>query len=202
MRRSRKWRDNFAQACVALYERPLGTTRHGVRPDPRRVEVDRPEMPASCYWESLRVGDGSGARTVAFPAVSVAIYGWPMDDAARIRWRRQGRRRDRTRTAGSSSSTRARTRRSPRRSTDQDRGPFTHPVRVPCPTAPNALIHEVTLVTPTLMGLSDAGKGIGRHGPQRTRRTSRAVSATCSSVRCSPDSRSQSSIRSMVRRRW
>lgn len=34
------------------------------------------------------------------------------------------------------------------------------------------------------------------------RRTSSAVSATCSSVRCSPDSRSQSSIRSMLRRRW
>ena len=27
---------------------------------------------------------GLGARTVAFPAVSTGIYGWPMDDGARI----------------------------------------------------------------------------------------------------------------------
>jgi O-acetyl-ADP-ribose deacetylase (regulator of RNase III) len=39
---------------------------------------------ASCYRESLRVADELGARTVAFPAVSAGIYGWPMDDAARI----------------------------------------------------------------------------------------------------------------------
>jgi O-acetyl-ADP-ribose deacetylase (regulator of RNase III) len=37
----------------------------------------------SCYTESLRVADGLGARTVAFPAVSAGIYGWPLDDAAR-----------------------------------------------------------------------------------------------------------------------
>ncbi|MCP3426657.1 O-acetyl-ADP-ribose deacetylase [Rothia sp. AR01] len=39
---------------------------------------------ASCYRESLRVAAEVGARTVAFPAVSAGIYGWPMDDAARI----------------------------------------------------------------------------------------------------------------------
>lgn len=27
---------------------------------------------------------GLGARTLAFPAVSAGVYGWPMDDAARI----------------------------------------------------------------------------------------------------------------------
>ena len=45
---------------------------------------DRSELLASCYRESLRVADELGARTVAFPAVSAGIYGWPMDDAARI----------------------------------------------------------------------------------------------------------------------
>jgi O-acetyl-ADP-ribose deacetylase len=30
------------------------------------------------------VADELGARTVAFPAVSAGIYGWPIDDAARI----------------------------------------------------------------------------------------------------------------------
>ena len=48
------------------------------------TEEDRSELLASCYRESLRVADELGARTVAFPAVSAGIYGWPMDDAARI----------------------------------------------------------------------------------------------------------------------
>lgn len=45
---------------------------------------DRSELLASCYRESLRVADELGARTVAFPAVSAGIYGWPIGDAARI----------------------------------------------------------------------------------------------------------------------
>lgn len=45
---------------------------------------DRSDQLASCYRESLRVADELGARTVAFPAVSAGIYGWPLDDAARI----------------------------------------------------------------------------------------------------------------------
>ncbi|MGW6566289.1 O-acetyl-ADP-ribose deacetylase [Streptomyces sp. NPDC054975] len=47
-------------------------------------EEDRSEQLASCYRESLRVADELGARTVAFPAISTGIYGWPMDDGARI----------------------------------------------------------------------------------------------------------------------
>ncbi|MFF5211636.1 O-acetyl-ADP-ribose deacetylase [Streptosporangium sp. NPDC000396] len=45
---------------------------------------DRSELLASCYRESLRVADELGARSVAFPAISTGIYGWPMDDGARI----------------------------------------------------------------------------------------------------------------------
>jgi len=37
----------------------------------------------SCYTESLRVADGLGAHSVAFPAISAGVYGWPLDDAAR-----------------------------------------------------------------------------------------------------------------------
>ncbi|MFF9909912.1 O-acetyl-ADP-ribose deacetylase [Streptomyces sp. NPDC013457] len=47
-------------------------------------EEDRSGQLASCYRESLRVADELGARTVAFPAISTGIYGWPMDDGARI----------------------------------------------------------------------------------------------------------------------
>ncbi|MEV5561019.1 O-acetyl-ADP-ribose deacetylase [Nonomuraea wenchangensis] len=45
---------------------------------------DRSHLLASCYRESLRVADELEAVTVAFPAISTGIYGWPMDDAARI----------------------------------------------------------------------------------------------------------------------
>ncbi|MEU6310816.1 O-acetyl-ADP-ribose deacetylase [Streptomyces sp. NPDC047014] len=47
-------------------------------------EEDRSELLASCYRESLRVADELGARTVAFPAISTGVYGWPMEDGARI----------------------------------------------------------------------------------------------------------------------
>ncbi|MFI6899679.1 O-acetyl-ADP-ribose deacetylase [Nonomuraea sp. NPDC050394] len=45
---------------------------------------DRSALLASCHRESLRVADELGARTVAFPAISTGIYGWPMADAAGI----------------------------------------------------------------------------------------------------------------------
>jgi len=45
---------------------------------------DRSAQLASCYRECLRVADGLGARTVAFPAISAGAYGWPIEDAARI----------------------------------------------------------------------------------------------------------------------
>ncbi len=44
---------------------------------------DRASLLRSCYVESLRVADSLGARSVAFPAVSTGVYGWPADDGAR-----------------------------------------------------------------------------------------------------------------------
>lgn len=49
-----------------------------------RPGEDRSDLLASCHRESLRVADGLGAATVAFPAISTGVYGWPLDDAARI----------------------------------------------------------------------------------------------------------------------
>lgn len=46
--------------------------------------IDRSDVLASCYTESLRVAGELGAETVAFPAISAGVYGWPLDDAARI----------------------------------------------------------------------------------------------------------------------
>ncbi|MCG7202600.1 MULTISPECIES: O-acetyl-ADP-ribose deacetylase [Streptomyces] len=56
---------------------------HTVGPVHAKTE-DRSELLASCYRESLRRADELGARTVAFPAISTGVYGWPMDDGARI----------------------------------------------------------------------------------------------------------------------
>ena len=49
-----------------------------------RPNENRSHLLASCYREALRVADEIGARTVAFPAVSAGIYGWPMASAADI----------------------------------------------------------------------------------------------------------------------
>ena len=45
------------------------------------ADDDRSAQLASCYRESLRVADELGARTVAFPAISTGIYGWPIETA-------------------------------------------------------------------------------------------------------------------------
>ncbi|WP_026923608.1 O-acetyl-ADP-ribose deacetylase [Glycomyces arizonensis] len=45
---------------------------------------DRSELLASSYRESLAVADNLGADSIAFPAVSAGVYGWPAVSAARI----------------------------------------------------------------------------------------------------------------------
>jgi O-acetyl-ADP-ribose deacetylase len=59
---------------------------HVVGPVHSRTE-DRTELLASCYREALRVADELGARSLAFPAVSAGIYGWPIDHAADVAMR-------------------------------------------------------------------------------------------------------------------
>ena len=45
---------------------------------------DRTELLQNAYRSSLRVARELGATTLSFPAISAGIYGWPMEDAARI----------------------------------------------------------------------------------------------------------------------
>lgn len=64
-------------------ELPARWVIHTVGPVYTKGE-DRSGLLASCYRSSLSVAGELGARTVAFPAVSAGVYGWPIDDAARI----------------------------------------------------------------------------------------------------------------------
>jgi O-acetyl-ADP-ribose deacetylase (regulator of RNase III) len=45
---------------------------------------DRSSLLESCYRNALGIADEIGARSVAFPAVSAGVYGWPMSSAADI----------------------------------------------------------------------------------------------------------------------
>lgn len=56
---------------------------HTVGPVHSKSE-DRSGLLASCHVESLRVADELGARTVAFPAISTGVYGYPVEEAATV----------------------------------------------------------------------------------------------------------------------
>jgi O-acetyl-ADP-ribose deacetylase (regulator of RNase III) len=57
---------------------------HTVGPVYRTGHEGEPELLASCYRESLARADEVEARTIAFPAISTGVYGYPIDDAAGI----------------------------------------------------------------------------------------------------------------------
>ena len=73
--RGRRWRRRRAGCPPAGWCTPRARSGR-----PRRTAR---RCSGSCYRESLRVADELGARSVAFPAISAGIYGWPLDDAAR-----------------------------------------------------------------------------------------------------------------------
>jgi O-acetyl-ADP-ribose deacetylase len=56
---------------------------HTVGPVYSRSE-DRSHLLASCHTEALIVADELKAETVAFPAISTGVYGYPIDQAAAV----------------------------------------------------------------------------------------------------------------------
>src|SRR5207253_11382942 len=57
---------------------------HTVGPVWRGGTRGEPDQLASAYRRSLEVADELGARSVAFPAISTGVFGYPREEAARI----------------------------------------------------------------------------------------------------------------------
>jgi O-acetyl-ADP-ribose deacetylase (regulator of RNase III) len=57
---------------------------HAVGPIWRGGAAGEPELLANAYRTSLGMAAEHGARTVSLPAISCGIYGYPLDQAARI----------------------------------------------------------------------------------------------------------------------
>lgn len=66
------------------YRLPARWVIHTVGPVWRGGDSGEPELLADCYRNSLARAREIGARTVAIPAISTGIYGYPVNDAARI----------------------------------------------------------------------------------------------------------------------
>ncbi|MGR2753749.1 O-acetyl-ADP-ribose deacetylase [Agromyces arachidis] len=58
----------------------VGPVWPGDGPEARR----RRELLGAAYRNALGVAAGLGAASVAFPAISAGVYGWPPDDAAEV----------------------------------------------------------------------------------------------------------------------
>ena len=66
------------------YDLPARHVIHTVGPVWRGGGHGEDGLLASCYREALRLAAEHGASTVAFPAVSTGVYGFPVPRAARI----------------------------------------------------------------------------------------------------------------------
>jgi len=66
------------------FDLPARWVIHTVGPVWQGGDVGEAELLASCYRRSLEVADGLGAASVAFPAISTGIYGYPVQAATEI----------------------------------------------------------------------------------------------------------------------
>ncbi len=57
---------------------------HTVGPVYGRGGKDKAELLAACYRNSLRLAADKGLKTIAFPAISTGVYGYPLDEAAKV----------------------------------------------------------------------------------------------------------------------
>lgn len=66
------------------YRLPATFVIHAVGPVWRGGNQGEPELLASCYRNSMKLAAENHCRSIAFPAISTGIYGYPIDEAAAI----------------------------------------------------------------------------------------------------------------------
>ncbi len=66
------------------YRLPAKFVIHTVGPEWYGGGRDEDKLLADCYRNSLKLAKENGIKTIAFPAISTGIYGYPKDQAARI----------------------------------------------------------------------------------------------------------------------
>ena len=66
------------------YRLPARYVIHAVGPRYRDGNHGEPDQLANCYRNSLQLAVAHGVKTIAFPAISCGIYGYPIPDAAKI----------------------------------------------------------------------------------------------------------------------
>jgi len=66
------------------YRLPAKYVIHAVGPVWHGGKQDEPELLASCYRRSLELAAAQGCRSIAFPAISCGVYGYPMEEGAKI----------------------------------------------------------------------------------------------------------------------
>jgi O-acetyl-ADP-ribose deacetylase len=66
------------------YRLPAKYVIHTVGPVWRGGKDGEPELLASCYRSSLAIAIAHAIRTIAFPAISCGVYGYPIAKAAKI----------------------------------------------------------------------------------------------------------------------
>ena len=57
---------------------------HTVGPVYVRGGVDKAELLAACYFNSLSLAIEHGLKSIAFPAISTGVYGYPLAEAAAV----------------------------------------------------------------------------------------------------------------------
>ena len=70
--------------ATQAYRLPARWVIHTVGPVWQGGGAGEPELLASCYARSLAVADEVGATSVAFPAISTGVYGYPRRPAAAV----------------------------------------------------------------------------------------------------------------------
>jgi O-acetyl-ADP-ribose deacetylase (regulator of RNase III) len=70
--------------ATAGHDLPARWVLHAVGPVWSGGKSDEAELLAGAYRSSLRLADELGARSVAFPAISMGIYGYPGDEGADV----------------------------------------------------------------------------------------------------------------------